>query len=262
MEEIVQKTIDSVRWWLKKVIAAFKDGRYIWSCLVAVAPFAGLWAGAKLFWLIADFIWIFLERNGEYLLVFLGVPVLVVFGFWFLFLRNAPPSPPPEQPKETIQGAQIRAKAKHEEIADAVFLLLQELCGYLPGLRRPLSSAVILAKVPHTITANFAVIHHFVIGMGDNIVPVATIREIFEGLLRQHLHANDLPLAIAETYQASDGSTWPGLVLDGIYPLKTHYRIDLLIVGEPEVARLKAKNLAQQTDGETEAATPPDPNNF
>lgn len=257
MEEIMQKIIDSVRWWLNKVIAAFKADWYIWGCLVAVAPFAGLWAGAKLFWLIADLIWRILKQHGEWLLVFFGVPVLFAFGFWFFFLRNAPP-PKPEHPPETLASAQARAKANNEKLKDAVFMLLQELCGYLPGLTRPSSSAAITAKVPFDITADFVVIYHFVIGMGDNIVPVDTMGEIFTRLINQHLRVNNLPLAIAETYQASDGSTWPGLVLDGIYPLQTHYRIDLLITGEPEVARLKAKNLAQ-IGGQMGAAAPHDP---
>lgn len=257
MEEVMQKFIDFIRSWLKRVIAAFKAGRYVWCFLVAIAPFAGLWAGAKLFWLIASLIWNFLERHGEYLLIFLGVPVLVVFCFWWLFFRNVNPASP-DQPKETIQTAQARAKKYQTAINDAVFMLLQELCGYLPGLTRPYSPTAITAKVPFDITADFVIIYHFIIGMGDNIVPVDTIGEIFTRLINQHLRANDLPLAIAETYQASDGSAWPGLVLDGIYPLQTHYRIDLLITGEPEVARLKAKNLAQ-IDGRAGAAVPHDP---
>lgn len=253
----MEKFIDLMRFWLKMVIAAFKSGRYAWCALVFIAPFAGLLAGAKLFWLIAGLIWNVLERHGEYLLTFLGVPVLVVFCFWYLFLRNTKPASP-EKPPETIQTTQARAKKYQAVITDAVFMLLQELCGYLPGLVRPHSPTSITAKVPFDITADFVIIYHFVIGMGDNIVPVDTIGEIFTRLINQHLRANDLPLAIAETYQASDGSAWPGLVLDGIYPLQTHYRIDLLITGEPEVARLKAKNLAQ-IDGQAGTAAPHDP---
>lgn len=149
MEEIMQKIIDSVRWWLNKVIAAFKADWYIWGCLVAVAPFAGLWAGAKLFWLITDLIWRILKQHGEWLLVFFGVPVLFVFGFWFFFLRNAPP-PKPEHPPETLASAQARAKANNEKLKDAVFMLLQELCGYLPGLTRPLSPLQLQPRSPLT----------------------------------------------------------------------------------------------------------------
>ena len=83
MEEIMQKIIDSVRWWLNKVIAAFKADWYIWGCLVAVAPF-------------------------------FGVPVLFVFGFWFFFLRNAPPpnrSTPPKRLQAPRQGQRPTTKS-------------------------------------------------------------------------------------------------------------------------------------------------------
>ena len=56
---------------------------------------------------------------------------------------------------------------------------------------------------------------------------------------------------------AADGSTWPGLVVDGIYDLGHQYRVDLVITNEAEVAALRAKGLSWSEDDDE--AEPQDP---
>lgn len=87
--------------------------------------------------------------------------------------------------------------------------------------------------------------------------PIDTLKEILETLIDQHLQAKDLPISIPAIYTAADGTTWPGLVVDGVYDLGSQYRVDLVITNDAEVTALKAKGLSW-FDDDTDV-TPHDP---
>lgn len=126
MKEIFQKIINSTRPWRAHIATAFKAGKYIQCFLIAVAPIAGLWAGAKLFWLIADLIYRFLQRHGEYILGFFGVPVLFVFAFWRLFIRKADNKPSADADADTAKIMKF-AKQGLNALLDHIFLVCESL---------------------------------------------------------------------------------------------------------------------------------------
>ena len=139
----------------------------------------------------------------------------------------------------------------------AVYLLFLNLCDYLPGLVSPFSLAAVTAPVNFDITASLVTKFHFVIGKGKCDAPTATIKDILDNIVFQHLTAQDLPISIPAIYTAADGSTWPGLVVDGVYDLGNQYRVDFVITNEAEVAALRAKGLFWSDDDTT--AEPHDP---
>lgn len=159
------------------------------------------------------------------------------------------PTGPVQQPG-TIELARARAERVYPLLTQTAFLLLSELCRYLPGLVKPFSLGAVVPTVHYDITASLLTIFHFVIAKGEDETAIPTIVEILESLIGQHLQAQDLPLSIPAIYTSADGSTWPGLVVDGVYDIGQYYRVDLLICSEAAVARLKARELSR-LDGHT-----------
>lgn len=156
---------------------------------------------------------------------------------------NAPPQA--VQQPGTIELASARAGRVYPPLTQTAFLLLSELCRYLPGLVKPFSLNAVVPPVHFDITASFLTIYHFIIAKGEDETSLSTIIEILESLIDQHLQAQDLPLSIPAIYTSADRSTWPGLVVDGVYDIGQHYRVDLLICSEAAVTRLKARELSR-----------------
>ena len=156
---------------------------------------------------------------------------------------NTPPQP--IQQPGTIELASARAGRVYPPLTQVAFLLLSELCRYLPGLVKPFSLGAVVPPVHFDITASFLTIFHFIIAKGEDVTDPSTITEILESLIDQHLQARDLPLSIPAIYTSADGSTWPGLVVDGVYDIGQHYRVDLLICSEAAVTRLKAREISR-----------------
>lgn len=136
-------------------------------------------------------------------------------------------------------------------------LLFTDLCRYLPGLVAPFSLSSVTAPVNFDITASLVTQYQFVIAKGQCDVPAATVKDILDTVIYQRLQAQDLPISIPAVYVAADGTTWPSLVVDGVYDLGNQYRVDLVITNEAEVAALKAKDLSWSED-DTDV-TPPRP---
>lgn len=133
-------------------------------------------------------------------------------------------------------------------MAQCAFLLLTDLCRYLPGLIKPFSLASVEAPVHFDITASMVTLYHFTIGKGDNDAPVSAIEEILGSIITQHLQAQDLPISVPAVYTSVDGSSWPGLVVDGVYDMGQNYRVDLAVTNEAMVSRLRSR-AASSFDG-------------
>lgn len=173
-------------------------------------------------------------------------PIGIVAVFVKSYQLNHPSTAPQSvQQPGTIELASARAGRVYPPLTQTAFLLLSELCRYLPGLVKPFSLSAVVPPVHFDITASFLTIFHFIIAKGEDVTDPSTITEILESLIDQHLQAQDLPLSIPAIYTSSDGSTWPGLVVDGVYDIGQHYRVDLLICSEAAVTRLKARELSK-----------------
>ena len=173
-------------------------------------------------------------------------PIGLVAVFIKSYQLNHPSDTPTEPVKQpgTIELASAKAGRVYPPLTQTAFLLLSELCRYLPGLVKPFSLGAVVPPVHFDITASFLTIFHFIIAKGEDVTDPSTITEILESLIDQHLQAQDLPLSIPAIYTSSDRSTWPGLVVDGVYDIGQHYRVDLLICSEAAVTRLKARELS------------------
>lgn len=178
-------------------------------------------------------------------------PIVVIAVFVKSYQLNHPSTTPqPVQQPGTIELANARAGRVYPLLTQTAFLLLSELCRYLPGLVKPFSLSAVVPPVHFDITASFLTIFHFIIAKGEDVTDPSTITEILESLINQHLQAQDLPLSIPAIYTSADGSTWPGLVVDGVYDIGQYYRVDLLICSEVAVTRLNAREISK-LDGYT-----------
>lgn len=174
------------------------------------------------------------------------------------FFENKRPSAVSSTPPADIEIVRSRAKATYPTMKQTAYLLFRDLCRYLPGLVAPFSTSAVVAPVNFDFTASMVTLFHFVIAKGDAEVTVSTMKEILESLIDQRLRAQNLPLSVPAIYTAADGSTWPGLVVDGIYDIGQQYRVDLVITNEAEVARLQARGV-NYLDSESVVTTPHDP---
>ncbi len=189
---------------------------------------------------------------------YLLIPASIVWLICYYAKKKPKEAPAPApQPMEDIEKVRARAEKTYPIIKQTAYLLFTDLCRYLPGLVAPFSLAAVTAPVNFDITASLVTQFHFVIAKGQCDAPIDTVKEILDTVIFQHLRANNLPISISAIYTAADGSTWPGLVVDGVYNLGNHYRVDLVITNEAEVAALKAKGLSW-SDDDTDA-TPHDP---
>ena len=190
--------------------------------------------------------------------VWLIVPALVV---WLLVYyagkKPQPPLPPSTPTLENIEEVRARAEHTYPIMKQTAYLLFTDLCRYLPGLVAPFSLSAVTAPVNFDITASLVTKFHFVLAKGQCSAPVSDVKDILDNIIFQRLRAQDLPISIPAIYTAADGSTWPGLVVDGIYDLGHQYRVDLVITNEAEVAALRAKGLSWSEDDDE--AEPQDP---
>lgn len=193
-------------------------------------------------------------KHWMYLLIPAGI--VWVIGFYAKKKPQVASAPAP-QPVEGIEEVRARAEKTYPIMKQAAYLLFTDLCRYLTGLVAPCSLPEVTAQVNFDITASLVTKFHFVIGKGQSDVPTATVKEILDNLIFQHLQAQDLPISIPAIYTAADGTTWPGLVVDGVYDLCNQYRVDLVITNEAEVVALRAKGLSW-SDDDTDAM-PHDP---
>lgn len=190
----------------------------------------------------------------EYLLI----PGIIVFLICYYAKKKPQAAPAPDpQPVEGIEEVRARAKKAYPTMEQTAYLLFTDLCRYLPGLVAPFSLSAVTAPVNFDITASLVTQFHFVVAKGQSDAPTDTVKDILDTVIYQHLQAKNLPISIPAIYTAADGSTWPGLVVDGVYDLGNRYRVDLVITNEAEVAALKAKGLSW-SDDDTDA-TPHDP---
>lgn len=189
---------------------------------------------------------------------FLTFPVGLLLLIWYAATRTPKMAPVAESPvKESVEEVRARAEKAYPLMKQTAYLLFTDLCCYLSGLVAPFSLAAVTVPVNFDITPSLATKFHFVIAKGQCDAPTVTVKEILDNLIFQHLQAQDLPISIPAIYTAADGSTWPGLVVDGVYDLGNQYRVDLVITNEAEVAALKAKGLSW-SDNDTDTI-PKDP---
>lgn len=201
---------------------------------------------------------LFLIYRFRRTIVALLAPVFMLALLIASFFENRKPFSIPSVPLEDIETVRSRARATYPIMKQTAYLLFRDLCRYLPGLVAPFSMSAVTAPVNFDITASLVTLFHFVIAKGESDVTISTMKEILESLIDQRLRAQDLPLSVPAIYTAADGSTWPGLVVDGIFDLGQQFRIDLVLTNEAEVARLQARGV-NSLDSESGAATPHDP---
>lgn len=187
--------------------------------------------------------------------VYLIIPILIVW--LILYYAGKKPQPPTiliTHRPDAIEEVRARAKRAYPLMMQTAYLLFTDLCRYLPGLVAPFSMSAVTAPVNFDITASLVAKFHFLLAKGQCSAPVSDVKDILDNIIFQRLRAQDLPISIPAIYTAADGSTWPGLVVDGIYDLGHQYRVDPVITNEAEVAALRAKGLSW-----SEAADPQDP---
>ena len=190
--------------------------------------------------------------------VYLIIPILIVW--LILYYAGKKPQPPTiliTHRPDAIEEVRARAKRAYPLMMQTAYLLFTDLCRYLPGLVAPFSMSAVTAPVNFDITASLVAKFHFLLAKGQCSAPVSDVKDILDNIIFQRLRAQDLPISIPAIYTAADGSTWPGLVVDGIYDLSHQYRVDLVITNEAEVAALRAKGLSWSEDDDE--AEPQDP---
>ena len=190
--------------------------------------------------------------------VYLIIPILIVW--LILYYAGKKPQPPTiliTHRPDAIEEVRARAKRAYPLMMQTAYLLFTDLCRYLPGLVAPFSMSAVTAPVNFDITASLVAKFHFLLAKGQCSAPVSDVKDILDNIIFQRLRAQDLPISIPAIYTAADGSTWPGLVVDGIYDLGHQYRVDLVITNEAEVAALRAKGLSWSEDDDE--AEPQDP---
>lgn len=148
-------------------------------------------------------------------------------------------------PAQSFDEVEARARKTYPLMKQSAYLLLRELCRYLPGLVPPFALSSVISPVPFDITASLVPIFHFVVAKGEAETSCMTIKEILESLIEQHLQAQDLPLSVPAIYTDVNGNTWPGMVVDNVYDIGQHYRVDFAIMNEAEAARLKGKAVSR-----------------
>lgn len=169
----------------------------------------------------------------------------IVVAFIAHFVKKAPAESLAST--EAITAVQERAEQQRKPMAQAAYVLLNELRIYLPGLP-PLALNSVEADPPYIISPARTIIHYMRVMKGNCVVDVDTIAELIETIIAHHLKAKDLPLAVVEEYTAVTGEKSPGLVVDGVHDMGNFYRIDLAIADDAE-AVVYAKRHAPKTDG-------------
>lgn len=168
-----------------------------------------------------------------------------------------PPPPPPPTPTLTIDEVITRAKQLYPIMEEVAYILLKDLSLCVQGLVVPTNLTTVKATNGIEVTPKLVTKFIFVIGKGTCISTSGEIKKVLDQILAQHLMAGDLPIAV-DNYISLEGSEWPGLVVDGVYDLGTHFRVDLVLTDEAEVAVLKDRNRSVARKGTIVMATDPD----
>lgn len=95
-----------------------------------------------------------------------------------------------------------RAERVYPPLTQTAFLLLSELCRYLPGLVKPFSLDAVVPPVHYDITASLLTIFHFVIAKGEDETAISTHCQDFRKPYQSTSPSQDLPLI----YTSADGS--------------------------------------------------------
>lgn len=201
---------------------------------------------------------LFLVYRFRRTIIAILAPVFMLAILIASFFENRRPLEVSSTPPADIEIVRSRARSTYPTLKQTAYLLFRDLCRYLPGLVAPFSTSAVVAPVNFDFTASMVTLFHFVIAKGESDVTISTMKEILESLIDQRLRAQDLPLSVPAIYTAADGSTWPGLVVDGIYDIGQQYRVDLVITSEAEVARLQARGV-NSLESESRCAAPHDP---
>jgi len=155
----------------------------------------------------------------------------------------------------TVSEVRTKAYEVYSELEGGMLRVLQKLCEYDSSFILPHNTSQIKKKPYFYITKNLAVIYHFIIYKNESGISVDGIESILNSVIAQHLEAYDFP--VSETYQAEDGSIWPGLALAGIHlggKETKYYRVDVCVMGEAEVNYWESKG-----DGVVKPLAPSDP---
>lgn len=242
MKQFLTAILSSINGTFEEIFAAIADGdkpRAVKKAITLLAVGLGVVGFLTLI--------LVLLYAGRKAIFAVAAPIAIVVVLVKSYQLNHPSTSTPIQSVQqpgTIELAGARAERAYPLLTQSAFLLLSELCRYLPGLVKPFSLGAIVPPVHYDITASLLTIYHFIIAKGENESAIPTITEILESLIAQHLQAQDLPLSIPAVYTSADGSIWPGLVVDGVYDIGQHYRVDLLICSEAAVTRLKAREVS------------------
>ena len=194
-----------------------------------------------------------ISKFGKYLLIPGGIIVLIC-----AVGKKKPKETPPPPPREPVEVVRARAERTYPIMKQTAFLLFTDLCRFFSGLVAPFSLPAVTGPVNFDITASLIIKYYFVIEKGQCTANVRDIKDVLDTIVFKHLKAQDLPISISAIYTAADGSTWPGLVVDGVYDIGKQFRVDFVITDEAEVTALKAKGLSW-SDDDTDTDAPQDP---
>lgn len=221
--------------------------RILSNALLLIAAFV---FGTILFLIVLGLVWKFWE--------WLIIPAILVAALVHYLKKDEEIAPPPQtKPLESVEIVRARAEKTYPIMEQTAYLLFGDVCQYLRGMMAPISLEAVRTAVKFDITASLVTKYHFVMFKGQCDAEVSTVKEIMETVIAQRLAAHNLPASVPALYVASDGSTWPGLVVDGVYDLGNQYRVDLVVTNEAEVTTLKAKGIARSAG--TNQANPTDP---
>lgn len=183
---------------------------------------------------------------------YLLIPASIV-GILYYLARKKParePEPEPKHEPKPIEVVRAWAEQKYLSMKPIVLVLFQDLTKYIGGLVKPTTVGEVVAAVSFDITKELCVIFHFIIGKGQCSTTPSTVKEILERIIGQRFDEAMLLTSIDKTYTSLvDGSTWPGLVVDGVYDMAYQYRVDLIITNEAAVTLFKARAEAAQNKG-------------
>lgn len=146
------------------------------------------------------------------------------------------------EPEPSISDLERSAKLTRRPLRLCMYTFVNELCKCFPGLIPPFSPESLEYKaMPYSIVNNRIIKYHFLVWKGGCTVPRKELWETLEGIIEQHLHAKDLPMALPEVYVSAEGDSWPGLVVDRVHDLGDKYQVDMVITNEAEAAALKER---------------------
>lgn len=246
--ELVAGAVENLLFEAGEGIKNHDIGRILSNVLLLIA---GLIFSTILCFVALDLVWRFWE--------WLIIPALLIAVLVHYLKKDEDATPLPQtKPLENVEVVRARAEKTYPIMEQTAYLLFVDVCQYLRGMMAPISLEAVRTAVKFDITASLVTKYHFAVFKGQCDADVGTVKEIIETVIAQRLAVHNLPASVPAIYVASDGSTWPGLVVDGVYDLGNQYRIDLVITNEAEVTTLKAKGIARSAGMSQADPTDPD----